>query len=352
MRTKIANICNAYVEEDYFSGVVLVKKGEETIYEEAYGYAHRGWNVPNQVQTKFDTASISKLFTAVATLQLVDQGLIHLDDKIHDILDLEDSSIDQDITVYHLLTHTSGMGDDADEEAGEVYEELWKDKPNYSVRETIDYLPQFIHKKPNFQPGEKYRYNNCAYILLGLVIEKISGQSYRKYVEKSIFNKIGLRHTGFYAMDEVTEEAAEHYASIKNEKDEVIGIRKNIYTYPAIGSADAGALSTVKDLDRFIRSLKNGELLSEKWTEAIFCPQEVIEQHTFVTEKVGYGFEFVVDNATEKVIYAQKDGINPGVACIASYYPEQDITIIIFANQDTNVWDLAWEIQELFIGDL
>lgn len=105
-------------------------------------------------------------------------------------------------------------------------------------------------------------------------------------------------------------------------------------------------------MDIFIRFLKNGELLSTEWTEAFFLPQEVIEQHTFVTEKVGYGFEFVVDNNTGKVIYAQKDGINPGVASIATYYPEQNLTILILANQDANVWDLGWDIQELYIGKI
>lgn len=83
-----------------------------------------------------------------------------------------------------------------------------------------------MYKPPNFQPGEKYRYNNCAYILLGLVIEKVSGQAYREYVEQSIFNKIGMFHTGFYAMDEVTEEVAEHYANVNSKNDEGIGLRK------------------------------------------------------------------------------------------------------------------------------
>lgn len=352
MQKKIAAICNEYVEEENFSGVVFVKTESKVLYEQAYGLAHIGFNIPNQLETKFDTASITKLFTAVATLQLIDKKRLHMDEKIHDILSLEDTKIDKNVTVYHLLTHTSGIGDDADEEAGEDYEELWRDQPNYSVRETVDYLPQFVNKEPNFKPGEECRYNNCAYILLGLIIEKRTGEKYRDYVEQSIFNKIGMNNTGFYAMDGIVKQAAEHYVSITNDEDEVIGLRKNIYSYPAIGSADAGALSTVEDLDTFIRSLKAGELLSEEMTAAIFHPQETNEAHTVITEKNGYGFEFIVRNETEEVIYMQKDGVNAGVGCVVTYYPGTDMTIIILANRDANVWDLAWDIQELFITDI
>ncbi|MBU9712332.1 serine hydrolase domain-containing protein [Evansella tamaricis] len=348
----IEELFNRYVETENFSGVGLVKKGDETIFHKSYGYAHRGWNVSNELNTKFDTASITKIFTAVAILKLVDNKLLRLDDKVIDILNLDHSSIHKDVTVYHLLTHTSGIADDADEEAGECYEDLWKEKPNYSVRETIDYLPQFIQKEANFQPGEGCRYNNCAFILLGLIIEKISEKSYREYVKEHIFDVVGMKQSGFFSMDEVVENAAEHYASIEDENENITGYRKNIYSYPAIGSADAGALTTVKDLDLFIRSLKSRKLLSDELTTDIFAPKEVYRKHTEVTEMMGYGFQFLVKNDSGEIIYIQKDGINPGVSCVMNYYPQSDMTIIIMANQDTNVWDLAWDVQDIMIGEV
>src|SRR5688572_30215179 len=174
------------VAQDQFSGAVLITQSTACLYARAYGYANRAWQVPNTLATRFDTASITKLFTAIATLQLIDQGLLAFDTAVVERLGLEGTLISKDVTVFHLLTHTSGIGDDADEEAGERYEDLWKTKPNYSVTETRDFLPQFMHKPANFLPGQGCRYCNCGYVLLGLLIEAISGMPYREYVRTHI----------------------------------------------------------------------------------------------------------------------------------------------------------------------
>ena len=147
-------------DQDRFSGVVRITQGGSRRYERAYGYASRDWRVKNRLDTRFDTASITKLFTSVAALQLIDQGLLAFDTSATGYLGLEDTEISPKVTVYHLLTHTSGIGDDSEEEDGEVYEDLWKAKPNYSVTTTADFLPQFIHKPPNFPPGQGCRYCN------------------------------------------------------------------------------------------------------------------------------------------------------------------------------------------------
>ncbi|MCU6340309.1 beta-lactamase family protein, partial [Enterobacter quasiroggenkampii] len=107
-------------------------------------------------------------FTAVAILQLVDRGKLRLDDCITDIIDLTGTKIPTDVTITHLLTHTSGIADDADEELGEIYEELFISKPNYSIRNCIDFIPQFAYKDPKFKAGTDVSYNNCAFVLLGL----------------------------------------------------------------------------------------------------------------------------------------------------------------------------------------
>lgn len=205
---KIKELFNKATKEDYFSGVAMIKQGEKVVFSYNTGYAHRGFLIENSLETRFDTASITKLFTSVAIFQLIDKGLLSLNDKVLDILDIGDTKISKEVTIYHLLTHTSGIGDDADEEAGEDYEEIWKDKPNYSVRNLEDYLPNFIHKEPNFEPGKGCRYNNCAYILLGLVIEKITGKEYREYVKKNIFEKIGMKDTEFLSMDGINRNTA------------------------------------------------------------------------------------------------------------------------------------------------
>src|SRR5215208_3902797 len=186
---------------DEFSGAVAVAQGDEELLLEAYGYASRTWNIPATVETRFDTASITKLFTAVATLQLVEEGAFALDTPVIAYLGLDETGISPAVTPYHLLTHTSGIADDADEEAGERYEDVFLHRPNYSVIETADYLPQFIGKPPNFAPGEGCRYCNVGYVLLGLMIERATGSTYRSYVADHVFARAGMNQSGFFRMD-------------------------------------------------------------------------------------------------------------------------------------------------------
>ena len=244
---------------DKFSGVVLVTKGEGKLYCGAYGYASRPWKVKNALATRFDTASITKLFTSVATLLLIDQGSLSLQSGVIDLLGLEDTAISREVKVVHLLTHTSGIGDDCEEEDGEKYEDLWKAKPNYSVTTTADFLPQFIHKPSNFPPGQGSRYCNCSFVLLGLLIEKLTGMTYRDYVRRFIFDKAGMTHSDFFRMDRVAENVAEGCDPIRDEEDQVVGWRKNIYSFPPVGSPDSGAYVTAGDLDRFLRAVKRVE---------------------------------------------------------------------------------------------
>ena len=151
-----------------FSGVVLLRRGDDTVFEGAYGLASPRWGVANAMDTRFDTASITKLFTSVAVLQLVGRGGLDLDTSIHTYADLSGTTISSEVTLRHLLTHTSGIADDADEEAGEDYAELWVDRPSYSVMTSRDFLPQFAHKEPLASPGEQCRYCNVGYVLAGL----------------------------------------------------------------------------------------------------------------------------------------------------------------------------------------
>jgi CubicO group peptidase (beta-lactamase class C family) len=154
-------------EAGTFSGVVLITQGDSQLFAGPYGYASRSWKVPNSLDMRFDSASVTKFFTSVAILQLIDQGLLAFDTRVIDFLRLQDTAISHDVNVYHLLTHTSGIADDADEESGEVYADVWKTRANYSVLETVDFLPQFAYKPANFPPGQGCRYCNCSYVLLG-----------------------------------------------------------------------------------------------------------------------------------------------------------------------------------------
>lgn len=335
--------------DEHFSGVVLITQADNTLFAGAYGYAHRGWQVRNTLDVRFDTASVTKLFTAVATLQMIERGLFALDTTAVGYLGLQRTAISPEATVFHLLTHTSGIADDADEEAGERYEELWRNKPNYAIVETADFLPQFAYKPANFSPGAGCRYNNCAYVLLGLMVERASGMTYRDYVRRHIFAPAGMHASDFLRMDEVAANVAEGYAPITDPEEDgrVVGWKKNMYSYPPIGSPDGGAYVTAGDLDRFLRSVKTGKLLSPALTEAFFTPQV----HCRVmrdgwTKAHGYGLWFYVEPSGH-VLFGEKEGVNVGVSAVIRHFPDQDIDVVLLSNWEDGVWEPVWAIQKM-----
>lgn len=331
MREQLQAVYGRY--RDAFSGACLVTRGGEVLLSEVNGLANRDFSVANTLDMRFDTASITKLFTAAAVLQLAQQGALGLDDKIHAILDLRGTAIPGDVRIEHLLSHTSGIADDADEEAGEDYAALFADKPNYAIRACADFLPQFAYKPPNFAPGTNVRYNNCAFILLGLAIEKITGQDYRSYVTQHIFKPAGMANTYFGAKDEVCPCTAEGYFALRDDAGGFVKWKKNIYSFPPIGTADSGAYTTVGDLDRFLRALKSGVLFSRQYSELMLTPHcEFTREHSCGTWRTGYGFEFLEADGTIFCIY--KEGGNPGVDGICSYYPALDTGLYMLANQE------------------
>jgi CubicO group peptidase (beta-lactamase class C family) len=335
---------------DRFSGVVGVEQGDEKLLLEAFGYASRTWSIPTTVDTRFDTASITKLFTAVATLQLVEHGAFALDTSVIGYLGLEGTGISAAVTPYHLLTHTSGIADDADEEAGERYEDLFLERPNYSVMETADYLPQFVGKPPNFAPGEGCRYCNVGFVLLGLMIERATGSTYREYVTEHVFARAGMNRSGFFRMDVVEPDVAEGVEAVKDENGGVVGWRRNIYSYPPIGGPDGGAHVTVGDLLRFHRAVVDGRLLGPALTAELLSPKARHSARGAGSRLMGFGFEFETD-ADDVVRCYWKKGVNVGVSGLLRHYPMKDITVAVLAVGEHAAWGPVKAIDEA-VGNL
>ena len=327
----------------------MLTRGDEAIYSAAFGYANRGWKIRNSLNTRFDTASITKLITAVAALQLIDQGKFSLDTGVIDFLELEGTAISTDVTVFQLLTHSSGIGDDCEEEDGERYEDLWIDKPNYAITTTADFLPQFIHKSPNFEPGKGTRYCNCSYILLGLMIEKVSGISYRDYVRRQIFMPTQMNDSDFLDKNLINANVAEGCDPVRADDGAVVGWKTNIYAFPPIGSPDAGAYVTAADLDRFLRAVQAGQLLSDELTTAFLTPQVHDRKIEDWSKMYGLGLWFYVDQSGHVVCY-EKEGINAGVSGRMRYFPDLDINVVLLSNMEEGVWEPMWEIHERVVG--
>ncbi len=351
MNKQIQLICEEYAKDKKFSGVCVVKSENEILYSGAFGYANKAFHIPNKIDTKFDVASVTKIFTATAILLLVEKGLLKLEDKITELIDLKQTKIPEDVTIHHLLCHTSGIADDADEENGENYSDLFVEHPNYAIRSCKDFLPNFVYKEPNFKAGTNRRYNNCAYILLGLAIEKITNMDCRDFMSKEIFEKCNMKNTGFLAMDQINENTAEGYVEVVDEHNNFISWKKNIYSYPPVGTPDGGVYTTAEDLDQYMRELLTYKILSKEYVELLLSPRCDFTDPTRVliegkaNYKYGYGFEFLEVDGQVLDIY--KDGVNEGVSSMFAYYPKTKITVSILANQNCNVWSMHREIQSV-----
>jgi CubicO group peptidase (beta-lactamase class C family) len=336
---------------DEFAGVVRIDVDRsdgttDVLMERGYGYASRAWQVPCAPDIRFDTASVTKLFTAVAALQQVDAGAFALDTPVMEYLGFSGTQIPAGVTPYHLLTHTSGIADDADEEAGERYEDLFVDRPNYAFRHTIDILPNFIHKTPNFPPGEGTRYCNVSYVLLGLMIERATSMTYRDYVAENVFERAGMAGALFASSDIVTPLIAEGADPVRDDLGRVSRWQRNVFSYPPTGSPDGGAHVTAGDLVAFHQALRSGRLLSQELTAQMLTPHEILRTKPGGTHRTGFGFEFWIDADGGRACY-WKEGMNVGASAVLRYYPSSQVTLVVLSNMEDGAWEPIHRVDDM-----
>jgi CubicO group peptidase (beta-lactamase class C family) len=325
-----------FLSDNDFNGVVLIRKGSSTVFEQASGLATRKWDVPNTLDTRFDSASITKLFTSVAVLQQVAAGNLDLELSIHHYVDLAGTRIPIEVNLLHLLTHTSGIADDADEESGESYDDLYNEVPSYTFTETSDYLQQFVQKESLEDPGVETNYINAGYILAGLAIERVTDLPYRQYVFDEIFAKADMADSGFWDRREAAPRLAEGW----DQRDDGTWF-SNVFSYPPIGSPSDGAQVTASDLLKFFTALRDGRLLNKEFTEEFFLPQVELDDETMY----GFGLEFDM-NEDGSVRSYYKDGLNAGASGILRHYVEEDIDVVVLSNSEDGAWDVITEIDE------
>jgi CubicO group peptidase (beta-lactamase class C family) len=237
------------VADDSFSGAVMIARNGQPIFQRAAGLANKQHNAPNRIDTKFNLGSINKIFTKIAIFQLIEQGKLSLDDRLGKHLpDYPNKDAAAKVTIKHLLDMQSGIGDFF----GPKFEATPKDR----IRSTKDYLPLFADQPLKFEPGASRAYSNGGYIVLGAIIEKVTGQSYYDYVRERIFKPAGMENTDSYEVDASVPNLATGYW--RNEKGERVS---NVYTKPARGSSAGGGYSTVEDLLKFTIALQNNKLL-------------------------------------------------------------------------------------------
>lgn len=249
----IGNLIDALVKADEFSGVVLVADGDKPLFEKAYGFANVETRAPNKVDTKFNLGSIDKTFTEIAIGQLAAQGKLSLDDKLGKFLpDYPDKEAAAKVTVRQLLDHRGGIGD--------IFGDAYRSTPKEKLRSINDFIPLFAGKPLAFEPGTKQQYSNGGYVLLGAIIEKVSGQSYYDYVDEHIFRPLGMKDTAFYDAFKPTPNMAEGYTKMGVDAGAANKRKNNLFTRPARGSSAGGGYSTAADLLRFAIAYQSGKI--------------------------------------------------------------------------------------------
>lgn len=322
-----------------FRGNVYIIQDKVVLCENVTGFADLANQIPNSLETKFASASAGKVFVAVGILQLIDQGKIKFDDTLGTLLNIDLHSIDMDVTVEQLLNHTSGVPDYFDESVMDEYEELWVDYPNYKIRHNSDLLPLFINKPMMYPKGEKFQYNNSGYVLLAMIIEKVTGMYFDEYLKKNIFDVCNMKSTGYYELDKLPAQCANNYIYCNDTND----YRTNIFSVDVKGTGAGGAFVTVKDIINFWRGLLENKLISKESVDKMLSRQS---GDGMDAEEGYYGYGvWLIDNPYGKD-YAYFQGCDPGVSFISEYNPNNGIISVIVSNYGDNVWKEMRKVRE------
>jgi CubicO group peptidase (beta-lactamase class C family) len=245
---QLTTILDTAVGEHTFSGVIDIRHKNTVPYARAAGYADRSNKIPNTLETCFGIASGTKFLTALAIGKLIEANQLSFSTPLKDCLALDFPRYSPEITIRHLLTHTSGIPDYFDEDKVTDFDNFTLSIPWYELRGPRDYLAVFPDEETKFTPGERFAYSNGGFILLGVVIEELTGMKYQDFVAQAIFQAIGMHQSGYFALNKLPEKTALGYV------EEEVGWRTNIYNLPVIGSSDGGAFTTVSDVSREVRT--------------------------------------------------------------------------------------------------
>jgi len=311
---------DSLVVENKLSGVVLVAKDGITIASKAAGVANKATNAPIDLNTKFNLGSMNKMFTAVAVAQLAQAGKLSFNDTVGKHLpDYPNKEVAEKVTIHHLLTHTSGMGS------------YWGEKfaaQRDKLLTVAAHLPLFASEPLSFPPGEKFQYSNSGFMLLGAIIEKVSGQDYYSYVQEHIYKPAGMNDTGFYEPGKEIPNLAIGYTKHGPNDEPLAEARDNNNLREVKGGPAGGGYSTAPDLVKFHQALFGYKLLDKTHTELV------------TTGKVDafggrgrYGYGFGDNNAGGKHSVGHNGG-SPGIAANFEMFPELGYTAVALMNND------------------
>ncbi len=319
---KIESSIMDVVNQDLFSGVIVVAKADKIIYQSNHGFANIPLKTPNDLDTKFNLGSMNKMFTSIAIAKLVLEEKLSFENSVADVL--PDASIDQSekIKIHHLLTHTSGLG-------SFFTPEYMKNKKKYL---TIgDLLPIIEKDTLSFSPGKRFQYSNSGFEVLGMIIEQLSGMSYFDFVKEKIFLHSGMKNTDSYRIDEQISNIAEGYTRMSMKDPDIKEeLRSNKQMSRIKGSAAGGGYSSANDLILFSKALFSYKLLSEKLTKFVLKGKIKVSSEN---ENLNYAYGFSSHNYGSLIRYGHNGGA-PGINSFFGVYQPVNYSLIVLSNFD------------------
>jgi D-alanyl-D-alanine carboxypeptidase len=348
LHTFLDGCIDRLVEEDRFSGAVLVAKDGEPIYKRAVGEACKRYGVPNRIDTKFNLGSMNKMFTGVAIAQLAQEGKISFDDYVGVHLpDYPNQEVREKVTIHHLLTHTSGMG---------LYWMEFFQNPRWAQLKTVQDFDDLTNTKPlDFRPGERFQYSNCGPLVLGLIIEKISGMKYHEYIRSHVTGPAGMINTDCYEMDEPVPNLAIGYTKMNIFGGQYESWHNNLFANPTKGCPAGGGYSTVEDLLRFDTTLRNYKLLDKKHFEILTTGKVVEALPTMSGEikkdpnrKYAYLFRERIVNGHRIIGHS---GGAAGIHSQLDMYMDSGYTVAVMSNYDLGAKSVIENIEAFLTGE-
>ena len=323
------------IRKQAYSGVISLFHQGKAAFNHAYGLANRSEQIPNRLNTRFGIASGGKIFTATAVGLLVQAGKLKFDQPVIEFLAEEMPNLSDKVLVRHLISHTSGVPDYFDETVMDDYEAFWLDKPVYTMLEARDFLPLMKDQPMQFEPGSQFVYNNSAFVLAGLLVEKVSGQVFQDFVEENVFGPAWMRASGYFRTDQLPQHTAIGYIT------EGESWRSNMFAIPVIGHGDGGPYTTTADMNRFWSAFFGKKFFKEDVLREFLTPQiKVGDDGLF-----HYGLGCWISDLKECRFYYVL-GEDPGVEFYSGYYPDLDLQITLTANQNGSLWDMVKVIRD------
>jgi len=335
---QLVRALDASIETHAFSGVVSIRHHGQTLYERAAGYADRSNKITNSLDTRFGIASGTKFFTALAIGKLIAAQKLSFATKLQDCLALDFPQYSPEITIRHLLTHTSGIPDYFDEEKVVDFDHFFVNRPWYELKGPRDYLTVFPDEPMKFPPGTRFSYSNGSYILLGAVIEEVTGVPYQHYVEQAIFQAIGMKRSGYFAFNQLPEQTALGYI------EDAGGWRTNIYNLPIIGASDGGAYTTADDLAVLWKAFWANDIVPPDLVEIYASPYVKAETES---EGTYYGHGLWIDLGPDGQPEVYMTGGDAGVSFRSSVKRASGLQVTVLSNTTNGAWPVLRDIDNV-----